>query len=131
MGTYLNVGSALLPPDVAEEDPVVVDARIDEVEADIIDVYRVREGDTFYVMLYGYDSDDPSAVRTAFSAAMERVVAHVVTHRMRHLDDTGNLKAESEGRRSRTYRDAFDPRWPKAWQAPLVKYDLRTRAHVV
>ena len=132
MGAYLTVDSPLIPPDVREGDAVTLDEEITKAEADIIDAYRIWDGDAYQVMLYGYDTtNDPAAVQAQFLLDMAATVAMVVTERLRSLDHQSGVKSETDGRRSRTYRDNFNRLWPSGWGARLTKHDLRARCHVV
>ena len=127
-----------------------LDRIINEVEDDIIEVFRVEgtsraptssdgnqgvyqvlENGVYHTtFLWGYkpvlvDAAGYDATRanwTGFAKVMRQAIADVVSHRVRHYDADDGVTAESHGRESWDYQKGRNLRWPAQWDRLLDRY---------
>lgn len=96
----------------------------------------IENGVAYTVELYGYAPDPEDAAGfdatranwTGFAKAFRQTIADVTSHRLRHYDELYDLRSESHGRESWSYRDSRELRWPPNWRHHLRRYSTKAPA---
>ena len=98
------------------------------VETEVLLRFTVDEGDSttvdHVVYLKGYDDDTPADSNAILKDALKRAIARVLNHRLRNKTAATQVQRIklADWEMERSGDGVFDPRWPEAWDAELVRF---------
>ena len=109
--------------DTVQEHPALAQAAM-EAEMDVLDAFRI-DG---IPALQGFDAD-PNVCEDGLQKRLRLAIASVISHRLRHYDYEEGTVTETTGDVT-TRRDApVSKRWPRGWDASLLRYYTGSLAH--